>query len=100
MTKRSLLSFAALAVAAAAAAYYQFGDVAAEAPVLNSAEATRGAVVPTVEATGRLEAVTIETARADDVVRVPNAALRFRPSEEIFAALGQTLPVRRGGGPR
>ncbi len=58
MTKRFWLSVAALAIAAAAVAYYQFGDVAAEVPVLNSAEATRGAVVSTVEATGRLEAVT------------------------------------------
>ena len=46
MTKRFWLSVAALAIAAAAAAYYQFGDVAAEVRgVLNSAEATRGAVV-------------------------------------------------------
>ena len=58
MTKRFWLSIAALATAAAAVGYYQFGDVAAEVPVLNSAEATRGAVVSTVEATGRLEAVT------------------------------------------
>ena len=58
MTKRVWLSLAALAIAAAAVWYYQFGDVAAEVPVLNSAEATRGAVVSTVEATGRLEAVT------------------------------------------
>ena len=58
MTKRFWLSIGALATAAAAAGYYQFGDVAAEVPVLNSAEATRGAVVSTVEATGRLEAVT------------------------------------------
>ena len=33
--------------------------------------------------------VTIEIARRADVVRVPNAALRFRPTNEIFAALGQ-----------
>ncbi len=45
MTKRFWLSIAALALAAASVAYYQFGDVAAEAPVLNSAEATRGANV-------------------------------------------------------
>ena len=58
MTRRFWLSIFALALAAAAVAYYQFGDVAAEVPVLNSAEATRGAVVSTIEATGRLEAVT------------------------------------------
>lgn len=58
MTKRVWLSLAALAIAAAAVWYYQFGDVAEEVPVLNRVEATRGAVVSTVEATGRLEAVT------------------------------------------
>lgn len=58
MTRRFWLSIAALAIAAAAVAYQQFADVAAKVPVLNSAEATRGAVVSTVEATGRLEAVT------------------------------------------
>jgi HlyD family secretion protein len=36
--------------------------------------------------------VNIEIARRDDVIRVPNAALRFRPTNEIFAALGQTPP--------
>ncbi len=30
---------------------------------------------------GMTAAVTIETARADDAMRVPNAALRFRPTE-------------------
>ena len=58
MTKRFWLSTAVLVITAAAVAYYQFGDVAAEVPVLNSAEVTRGSVVSTVEATGRLEAVT------------------------------------------
>jgi HlyD family secretion protein len=38
---------------------------------------------------GMTAAVTIETARADDVMRVPNAALRFRPTGELLAALGQ-----------
>ena len=50
---------------------------------------------------GMTAAVTIETARADDVLKVPNAALRFRPTEEVFAALGQTgchepRPARAG----
>jgi hypothetical protein len=39
-------------------------------------------------------AVTIEIARVDDVARVPNAALRFRPTEEILVALGQ-VPAGR-----
>jgi HlyD family secretion protein len=37
--------------------------------------------------------VTIETARDDDVLRVPNAALRFRPTAELFAAHGQMPPA-------
>jgi HlyD family secretion protein len=40
--------------------------------------------------------VNIEIARRGNVLRVPNAALRFRPTNEIFAALGQTPPQ---GGP-
>ncbi len=57
MTKRLWLSITALALGASAVSYYQFGAVEAEAPTLRSVEATRGAVVSTVEATGRLEAV-------------------------------------------
>lgn len=45
--------------------------------------------------------VTIEVARRDDVLKVPNSALRFRPTNEIFAALEQTPPTEgelwRGG---
>jgi HlyD family secretion protein len=36
--------------------------------------------------------VNVEIARRSNVVRVPNAALRFRPTNEIYAALGQTPP--------
>ena len=36
--------------------------------------------------------VTVEIARTDDVLRVPNAALRFQPTSELFAALGQSTP--------
>jgi HlyD family secretion protein len=43
---------------------------------------------------GMTAAVTIETARADDAVRVPTAALRFRPTEQAFAALGQKAPAQ------
>ena len=39
--------------------------------------------------------VNIEIARASNVLRVPNAALRFRPTNEMYAALGQTPPGRR-----
>jgi HlyD family secretion protein len=36
--------------------------------------------------------VNIEIARRSDVLRVPNAALRFRPTNDIYAALGQKPP--------
>src|SRR5512139_98245 len=44
--------------------------------------------------------VTIEIARRNDVVRVPNAALRFRPNADTFAALNQAVPpeLQRGAG--
>ena len=44
--------------------------------------------------------VTIEIARRNDVVRVPNAALRFRPTADTFAALNQEVPpeMQRGAG--
>jgi HlyD family secretion protein len=44
--------------------------------------------------------VTIEIARADNVLRVPNAALRFRPTTEVFTALGQQAPEPRAAGQR
>ncbi len=37
--------------------------------------------------------VNVEIARKSDVLRVPNAALRFRPTPEMFAALGLTPPA-------
>src|SRR5262245_19360931 len=36
--------------------------------------------------------VNVEIARRSNVLRVPNTALRFRPTNEIFAALGQAAP--------
>ncbi|HEY0284899.1 MAG TPA: efflux RND transporter periplasmic adaptor subunit [Vicinamibacterales bacterium] len=44
--------------------------------------------------------VNVEIARRSNVLRVPNAALRFRPTAEIFAALGQTPPPSGTGGGR
>jgi|KBSSwiStaDraftv2_1062776.scaffolds.fasta_scaffold18823_3 HlyD family secretion protein len=48
--------------------------------------------------------VNVEIARSSNVLRVPNSALRFRPTNEMFAALGQTPPdpgqLRDGGGRR
>jgi HlyD family secretion protein len=36
--------------------------------------------------------ITFIAAEKDDVLRVPNAAMRFRPTPEIFAALGLPVP--------
>lgn len=36
--------------------------------------------------------VTVEVARANETLRVPASALRFSPTPEIFASLGQTPP--------
>ena len=44
--------------------------------------------------------VNIEIARRSAVLRVPNGALRFRPTAETFAALGQTPPPGGAGGGR
>ena len=41
---------------------------------------------------GMTATVTVEIARNDDVLRIPNSALRFRPTAELFAALGQAAP--------
>ena len=43
---------------------------------------------------GMTATATIEIARRDDVVRIPSAALRFRPTADTFAALGQPAPER------
>ena len=51
--------------------------------------------------------VKVEIAKRADALRVPNAALRFRPSSDVFAALNQPVPPEalntgrggRGGGP-
>ena len=36
--------------------------------------------------------VTVEVARADDTLRVPMSAIRFTPTPELFASLGQPVP--------
>jgi HlyD family secretion protein len=41
--------------------------------------------------------VTVEIARRDDVLRVPTAALRFRPTELMFQALNQEIPPEARG---
>jgi HlyD family secretion protein len=40
--------------------------------------------------------VNVEIAAREEAVRVPNAALRFRPTAAMFTALGQTAPVEAG----
>ena len=45
---------------------------------------------------GMTATVTLEIARRDDVVRIPAAALRFRPTDDMFLALGQPIPGREG----
>jgi HlyD family secretion protein len=42
--------------------------------------------------------VTVEVARADDVVRVPNAALRFRPTQEMLPQVARTTDRAQGSG--
>ena len=42
---------------------------------------------------GMTATVTVEVARATDVVRVPAAALRVHPSAEVLAALGSSQPA-------
>jgi HlyD family secretion protein len=46
--------------------------------------------------------VKVEVAKRSDVLRVPNNALRFRPTAEVFAALNQAPPpeAQFGGGGR
>jgi len=41
--------------------------------------------------------VKVEIAKRTGVLRVPNAALRFRPTAEMFAALNQAVPPEAGG---
>lgn len=49
---------------------------------------------------GMTATVSIEIAKASNVLRIPNAALRFRPTNDIYAAIGQTPPEPGGrGGP-
>lgn len=41
---------------------------------------------------GMTATVTIEVAKRENVLRIPNAALRFRPTADTFAALNQPVP--------
>ena len=50
---------------------------------------------------GMTATVTLEIARRNNVVRIPNAALRFRATADMFTSLGLPIPdqLRRGRGP-
>ena len=41
---------------------------------------------------GMTATISLEIARRENVLRIPNAALRFRPTPEVFAALNQPVP--------
>ena len=41
---------------------------------------------------GMTATVTVEVARRENVMRIPNSALRFRPTPAVFATLGQPVP--------
>ncbi|HJO17920.1 MAG: efflux RND transporter periplasmic adaptor subunit [Vicinamibacterales bacterium] len=41
---------------------------------------------------GMTATVTLEIARRNDALRIPNAALRFRPTDDMFVALSQPVP--------
>ena len=50
---------------------------------------------------GMTATVKVEIAKRSEVLRVPNAALRFRPTTEVFTALNQQVPAEAqyaGGG--
>jgi HlyD family secretion protein len=44
---------------------------------------------------GMTASLTLETARVSSVVKLPTAALRFRPTSAMFRAFGQPLPQGR-----
>ncbi len=46
---------------------------------------------------GLTATVTIDVARRDNALRLPNKVLRFRPTAEMFAALNQPVPARQPG---
>jgi HlyD family secretion protein len=71
-------------------------------PVVVQNVTTYGTVidVPNVELKlkpGMTANVKVEIAKRSGVLRVPNAALRFRPTAEVFAALNQSVPPEAGG---
>jgi len=49
---------------------------------------------------GMTATLRVEVSQKTDVLRVPSAALRFRPSSDVFAALDQPVPPEALGGGR
>ncbi len=54
---------------------------------------------------GMTATISLEIARRENVLRIPNSALRFRPTPEMFAVLNQPVPAslqqgRMGAGPQ
>jgi HlyD family secretion protein len=49
---------------------------------------------------GMTATVTVRVAERTNTLRLPNAALRFRPTAEVFAALGQEVPPGVSGASR
>jgi hypothetical protein len=47
---------------------------------------------------GMTASIKIEINKADNVTRIPNSALRFRPSKDMYAALGIAQPTGGAGG--
>lgn len=63
-------------------------------PVIESNVVTYAAIISAPNAELKLKpgmtaTITVEVARRDNVLRVPSAALRFRPTSSVLAALGQ-----------
>jgi HlyD family secretion protein len=48
---------------------------------------------------GMTATVTVKVAERTNVLRIPNAALRFRPTTEVFAAFGQAMPAAASNAP-
>src|SRR5260221_3782072 len=77
-------------------------------PVVVSNVTTYGTVIDVPNAQLKLKPgmtanVKVEIGKRTDVLRVPNAALRFRPTPEVFTALNQPMPPEAqfaGGGRR
>src|SRR6267143_937379 len=66
-------------------------------PVVVSNVTTYGTVIDVPNAQLKLKPgmtanVKVEIAKRTDVLRLPNTALRFRPTPEVFAALNQPIP--------